>query len=67
MGPIAGTVAEFDAHVGLGRVRIDDGAEIMFHCAEIADGTRDIAVGTRVRFDIVVKFGREEAAGIASV
>ncbi len=67
MGSIAGTVAEFDAHVGLGRVRTDEGTEIMFHCAEIADGTRDIAVGARVRFDIVVKFGREEAAAIASV
>ena len=59
-----GTVVEFVSRVGLGRVRSDDGAEYLFHCAEIADGSRDIAIGARVRFDIVVKFGREEAAAL---
>ncbi|MBM3828006.1 MAG: cold shock domain-containing protein [Actinobacteria bacterium] len=59
-----GMVVDFDAFVGLGRVRTDDGAEYMFHCAEIADGSRDIAVGTRVSFRLVSKFGREEAAAV---
>ena len=61
-----GTVVEFDAHVGLGRVRADDGAEYMFHCAEISDGSRDIAVGARVSFRVVTKFGREEAFAVTA-
>ncbi|MFM8564462.1 MAG: cold shock domain-containing protein [Acidimicrobiia bacterium] len=62
-----GTVVEFDAHVGLGRVRADDGGEYVFHCAEIADGSRDIAVGARVSFRVVTKFGRDEAFAVAAV
>ncbi len=62
-----GTVIEFDAHVGLGRVRADDGVEYVFHCAEIADGSRDIAVGARVSFRVVTKFGRDEAFAVAAV
>jgi len=62
-----GTVIEFDAHVGLGRVRADGGGEYLFHCAEIADGSRDIAVGARVSFRVVTKFGRDEAFAIAAV
>jgi hypothetical protein len=38
----------------------------MFHCAEIVDGSRDIAVGTRVTFRLVTKFGREEAFGVTA-
>ena len=45
-----GMVVDFDARRGLGRVRADDGAELPFHCTRIADGTRTIAVGARVRF-----------------
>jgi CspA family cold shock protein len=37
-----------------------------FHCVEIADGTRSIGVGTRVRFEVVAKLGRYEAARIVS-
>lgn len=62
-----GNVVEFDAHVGLGRLRADDGKEYPFHCAEIADGTRDIPVGARVSFSVVTKFGREEAAAVTSL
>ena len=46
-----GVVTEFDESVGLGTVRGDDGTELAFHCTAIADGTRDIAVGTAVRYD----------------
>lgn len=60
-----GVVVAFDAHVGLGRVRSDDGDELMFHCAEISDGSRSIAVGQRVRFRIGKKFDRREAFAIS--
>jgi cold shock CspA family protein len=49
-----GTVIEFDDDVGIGVVR-DDGAphaEHFFHCTEIADGTRTIAVGAKVAYDV---------------
>ncbi len=36
--------------MGLGEVRANDGRLYGFHCTEIADGTRDIAVGTEVAF-----------------
>ena len=57
-----GAVIDFDEHVGLGHVTADDGAEHLFHCVEIADGTRTIAVGTAVTFELLPKFGRYEAA-----
>jgi CspA family cold shock protein len=63
---IHGSVVEFDPDAGLGTVRADDGADYLFHCVEIADGTRSIEVGTRVRFEVVAKLGRYEAARIVS-
>ena len=57
-----GTVTAFDDHVGLGTVTGDDGAERLFHCAEIADGSRTIAVGTAVTFELIPKLGRYEAS-----
>ena len=59
-----GTVAEFDRVVGLGTIRDDDGTMWPFHCIEIADGSRDIASGTRVRFATLAKFGRVQAAAV---
>ena len=56
-----GVVAEFDPHVGLGVVRLDDGREVPFHCAEIADGSRLIEPGSRVLCEVRPKFGRLEA------
>jgi cold shock CspA family protein len=47
-----GTVASFDKQVGLGEVRGGDGRSYPFHCTEIADGSRDIAVGTEVNFAV---------------
>jgi CspA family cold shock protein len=62
---LRGTVEEFDAHVGLGAVRGDDGKLYPFHCAQIADGTRTIPVGTTVRACVVAgQLGRWEAAAI---
>lgn len=62
---LAGTVIAFDREVGLGEVRAADGSVYPFHCIEIADGTRDIAVGTAVEFGLIGKLGRYEAAHIA--
>lgn len=61
-----GTVTSFDDDVGLGEVTAADGRRLLFHCVEIADGSRTIEVGTAVRFDVMVKFGNEEAARLRS-
>ena len=57
-----GTVIEFNEYVGLGEVEGGTGARYLFHCVEIADGTRTIEIGTEVDFDLLRKFGRDEAA-----
>ena len=44
--------------------RGDEGGEWPFHCIEIADGTRDIAVGAEVAFGVIAKLGRFEAAAL---
>jgi len=57
-----GRVTAFDAHVGLGEVTPDDGGpNLMFHCVEIADGTRTIEVGAAVDYRPTLKLGRVEA------
>jgi CspA family cold shock protein len=61
---LTGTVIAFDRQVGLGEVQVADGAVYPFHCIEIADGTRDIAVGVSVQFDLIGKLGRYEAASV---
>ena len=60
-------MTEFDEHVGLGHVVDESGATMLFHCVEIADGTRTIRVGTDVEFELLRKFGRDEAAGLRPV
>jgi CspA family cold shock protein len=45
-----GRVDSFDKDVGLGAVLAEAGRHYPFHCTEIADGSRDIAVGTDVDF-----------------
>jgi len=60
-----GRVSAFDEHRGLGEVTADDGTVYPFHCTAIADGTRTIAVGAGVGFEIRPgRLGRWEAAGI---
>ena len=61
---ISGVVTEFDEHVGLGVITDGAGAEYPFHCVEIADGTRTIAIGVEVDFEPLRKLGRIEASGI---
>jgi CspA family cold shock protein len=62
-----GIVSAFDRSVGLGEVSTADGQRHPFHCIEIADGTRDIEVGTPVTFELLGKLGRYEAARITKV
>ena len=64
---MVGTVSTFDREVGLGTITAVDGSVYEFHCIEIADGARDIAVGTTVSFMLLGKLGRFEAARVAPV
>ncbi len=63
-----GVVAEFDAARGLGVIVTDDGESLAFHCVAIADGSRSIAVGTRVEAARSVgRLGRDEAVAVTPV
>lgn len=63
----SGRVTAFDPHIGLGQVTTDGEEQVMFHCAEIMDGSRTIEIGQQVRFHVRPKFGRSEAFGIVKV
>jgi len=66
--PHIGVVTEFDEPRGLGAVRDDDGRRFAFHCTAVADGTRAVAVGTRVAFTVVAAHGgRYEARALTAV
>ena len=60
-----GVVAEFDEAAGLGTVTATDGTAYGFQCTQIADGTRTIAVGAAVTFEVRPWHrGRYEATAI---
>lgn len=60
-----GVVVEFDEVRGLGRVLTDDVESLDFHCLSLADGSRTIRVGARVRARRAVgRLGRDEAVAI---
>ena len=62
-----GTVTDFDEAKGYGAIRAEDGTELFFHCTQIADGSRTIAVGTAVEFEARPGHrGQWEAADIGS-
>jgi cold shock CspA family protein len=62
---VRGTVASFDAVRGIGEIAGSDGANYPFHCTVIADGSRTIADGAEVEFDVVPgHLGRWEAAAV---
>jgi CspA family cold shock protein len=61
-----GTVTAYASHVGLGTVS-SDGEEFLLHCTEIPDGSREIAVGTAVDFEEVVRYGVREATAVTVV
>ena len=73
-----GEVLEFDAARGLGRIAIavgsashraegDDPADVLFHCIEIADGSRQVEIGTPVAFRLTRRLGALEAAAVTAV
>ena len=66
-GVRGGVVTDFDTHAGLGYVTEDNGNVYLLHCINIADKTRDIAVGQRVEFSVVVRFGRAEASNVSKM
>jgi cold shock CspA family protein len=62
---LRGRVRSFDERRGMGEITSDDGNVLAFHSAAIANGTRKIAEGTQVEFDVVAGLpGRWEAAVI---
>ena len=65
LGIRSGAVVSFDDPRGLGVLVSDDGVEYPFHCANIADGSRQIEVGATVTWRVVAgRLGRWEAAEI---
>ncbi len=65
---IDGVVATFDDRRGDGVLRDLEGHEFYFHCVRIADGTRRVAVGARVRARRAVGLrGRDEAVDVEQV
>ena len=62
-----GRVVDYDDHRGWGHLLTPDGRHLFFHCTAIADGTRTISVGERVRFQITPgPAGRWEATHVES-
>ena len=63
-GVLSGLVTEFDSPAGLGYIDSANGNRYLFHCIAIADGSREIAVGQKVLFELVVRFEKSEAWNI---
>jgi cold shock CspA family protein len=58
-------VRSFDQRRGLGEIVSEDGTVFAFHASAIVDGSRKIAAGTPVDFDVEAGLlGRWEAARI---
>jgi cold shock CspA family protein len=62
-----GRVASFDEQRGTGVVTATSGEEFPFHSTAIIDGTRSIAPGTEVRFEVTPGLGRWEADALEPV
>lgn len=63
-----GIVETFDQEAGLGEVRAEDGLLFPFHCTQIVDGSRSVAVGTEVEFVVAPgQLGVWEARALAGV
>jgi cold shock protein len=57
-----GVVVDFDEAKGYGTVEDSTGTRYFFHCTQIADGTRSIALGADVEFEVGAgRQGRWEA------
>ncbi|MDQ6838228.1 MAG: cold shock domain-containing protein [Actinomycetota bacterium] len=60
-----GVVTAFDEAVGLGTVLTSAGQRLGFHCTQIADGSRTIAVGAAVAFEVLAgRHGQWEAGHV---
>jgi cold shock CspA family protein len=59
-----GRVQSFDEQRGVGVVLSESGEVFPFHSTAIVDGTRTIAPGTAVRFEVAPGLGRWEAAAL---
>ena len=64
-GTSHGTVDSFDRDRGLGYILVGD-EKLIFHCVEIVDGSRDIAVNTPVSFIAATRFGVREATHVTA-
>jgi cold shock CspA family protein len=65
---LRGRVEAFDDHRGDGQVRSDRGEALYFHCVNIADGSRSIALGTLVAARRSVgHLGHDEAREIVKI
>lgn len=66
--PLTGRVESFDDERGIGTV-VDGGGRVFpFHCTALTDGTRTVAVGTRVVFELAAShLGRVEARSISTI
>jgi cold shock CspA family protein len=52
-----GVVAAFDEAAGLGRVQLDEGSLVDFHCTAVVDGSRVAHVGARVHVTLAPGHG----------
>jgi cold shock CspA family protein len=65
---VEGVIETFDERRGDGIGTSDRGEQLYFHCVSIADGTRHIDVGARVRARRRVgHVGRDEVVDVARV
>lgn len=60
----SGVVSAFGEREGLGEITDEAGRVWPFHCVEILDGSRTIAIGAAVTFEPLFKLGRFEARRI---
>ena len=65
---IRGVIDEFDADVGVGRLRSEGGESFFFHCVDIEDGTRRIDVGVQAQGRRAVgHLGHDEVVAVRSL
>lgn len=54
LGNLAGIVSSYDSAAGLGEVESSSGVSYVFQCTQIANGSREVPVGAKVIFDMIV-------------
>lgn len=62
-----GVIADFDEVVGLGHVETPTGERYLFHCTQIADGSRTIVSGVEVAFEVVERWKGPEAYAVTAI